>query len=849
MAIPEDKPVTRTAKPSRSLHNDIIPLELCLSRDTRKALDGNYDKGRNDTGAAIARDLIGTADHLDSINQKYDGDPERIFLDWCQTVGLDTDKPSGQPQSIWKSALKDNPKPCLSPDKIENCIKAFQSKNRKTSNFSNPDSEDVEIESDRQSKTHEKYEQACDQLDQAIARKWEIDEQILEIKSQLSVAPQLQPEYSILKEEQQQLGQKISILKSTRSNLRMEVNRIHKDQQAENKAPKVFDWLMAIIQESCELFTHDGETYADVVIESIRQTFKTRSKQFKGWISQKLFAEQEIPVNSEALESCLKVCDGLAMTATHPVFMRTANHEGNIYLDLCNDQWQAIGINKHEWRVVDSRDLPVRFVRSPVQVPLPTPVKNDLNQSLTKFSSLWDILSIAEESKPLVTAWLLSCLVPTGDKPILVLSAPKGSGKSTIARFLVNLIDSTKSALLPAVGDRRGFAVQSRHRWIFAYDNLTHLTTEQQDAMCCASTGAGYLERMLFTDSDVTFVEYRRPQILTSVDLVPTRSDLLDRCLLVKVKPLPTGDRKTNEELQQLFDANHGAILGELLDLLSIALGNLDSINQPLQRMASFHKLALAANIPNFNQTYSDSVANAQAEAIKANPIAEAIAELGNFNGSTTALTEKLKAISDDPKVQKLTSRSLGRQLNGTLKTDLEAVGISVDIARTSSGIQIMLQTDRQPKITTQTTLTTQPIPNKDYSDVVNKSQTALIQPQTTQDENPNVVIEPANVVNVVIDNLTTSKLHSQNLDSVSGCVVSVVNVVNNDTLSGTEIVLQSFQIGDRVIWHGKDHLLKKLKGKDLIVKVISPNPNYLTVSCPDWIDQTVAIADLRLAK
>ena len=176
-------------------------------------------------------------------------------------------------------------------------------------------------------------------------------------------------------------------------------------------------------------------------------------------------------------------------------------------------------------------------------------------------------------------------------------------------------------------------------------------------------------------------------------------------------------------------------------------------------------------------------------------------------------------------------------------------MGISVDIARTSSGIQIMLQTDRQPKITTQTTLTTQPIPNKDYSDVVNKSQTTLAQPQTTQNENPNVVIEPANVVNVVIDNLTTSKLHSQNLDSVSGCVVSVVNVVNNDTLSGTEIVLQSFQIGDCVIWHGKDHLLKKLKGKDLIVKVISPNPNYLTVSCPDWIDQTVAIADLRLAK
>ncbi len=133
-------------------------------------------------------------------------------------------------------------------------------------------------------------------------------------------------------------------------------------------------------------------------------------------------------------------------------------------------------------------------------------------------------------------------------------------------------------------------------------------------------------------------MEYRRPQILTSVDLVPTRSDLLDRCLLVKLKSIPECDRKTNEELEQLFQECHAEVLGALLTILCITLRNMDSIRQPLQRMASFHRLALSAGIPNFHETYLSSIGNAQQEAVRANPIADAIAEVGNFHGTAQEL-------------------------------------------------------------------------------------------------------------------------------------------------------------------------------------------------------------------
>jgi hypothetical protein len=200
---------------------------------------------------------------------------------------------------------------------------------------------------------------------------------------------------------------------------------------------------------------------------------------------------------------------------------------------------------------------------------------------------------------------------------------------------------------------------------------------------------------------------------------------LLDRCLLVKLKPIPECDwlrhaesnRKTNEELEQLFQECHAEILGALLTLLCIALRNMDSVKQPLQRMASFHRLALSAGIPNFYKTYLASIGNAQQEAIKANPIGDAIAELGNFDGTVQELVTKLKATSDDSKVQKLTSRSLGRLLKGTLKSDLEAIGIGIDTYRSAKANHWkIIQTDNYGQIIPQTPLTPQLLPSKSSS-------------------------------------------------------------------------------------------------------------------------------------
>ncbi len=220
------------------------------------------------------------------------------------------------------------------------------------------------------------------------------------------------------------------------------------------------------------------------------------------------------------------------------------------------------------WRVLDSRDVPIRFSRNAGQLPLPIPTRNGC------LDDLWKMTSLSQKNRLLILVWLLNCYVPTGAKPILTFAAPKGSGKSTAAKILKSLVDPGKAALLPAVGDRRTLAVAANSRWTLVYDNLTHLSTEQHDALCCASTGAGFSHRTLHTDMSETFVEYTRPQILTGVDMLPTRSDLLDRCLLVNLEPIRSEERLTERELAELQAELTPGILGALLTALAAALKN-----------------------------------------------------------------------------------------------------------------------------------------------------------------------------------------------------------------------------------------------------------------------------------
>jgi hypothetical protein len=102
-----------------------VPLYQCLTKDDRDLIDRGVGQGsRDDNGAKLARNLIGTAARLTHLGYRFEGDARQLFDDYCARCSpplsaRDADR-------IWKSAEKSNPSATLTDDALNNCIKAWQ---------------------------------------------------------------------------------------------------------------------------------------------------------------------------------------------------------------------------------------------------------------------------------------------------------------------------------------------------------------------------------------------------------------------------------------------------------------------------------------------------------------------------------------------------------------------------------------------------------------------------------------------------------------------------------------------------------------------------------------------------
>ena len=110
--------------------------------------------------------------------------------------------------------------------------------------------------------------------------------------------------------------------------------------------------------------TPSKESYATIVVDGHKETWPIRSQTFKRFLAKQFFDEHGKAMNSEALSAAVNLLEAKALFEgeEHPVHVRLAEHEGNIYLDLCNPTWQVVQITPQSWRVVD--EPPIRFRRS-----------------------------------------------------------------------------------------------------------------------------------------------------------------------------------------------------------------------------------------------------------------------------------------------------------------------------------------------------------------------------------------------------------------------------------------------------------------------------------------------------
>jgi len=336
-----------------------------------------------------------------------------------------------------------------------------------------------------------------------------------------------------------------------------------------------------------------GEPYITIAVGGHREHHRLRSRHVREYLARLAHEHLGVALGGTATQAAVDVLAGRARYdgKPHPVAVRIATAaDGSLVLDLGDPSWSAVVITRDGWRVVPTS--PVRFRRTPAMRALPLPEPGGDLRALRAL-----LPRLEEEAWLAIASWLVAALRPRGPYPVLVLAGEHGTGKSTVARRLRDLVDPAAPALRGVPRDEGDVMIGAASGHILALDNVSGLPDWLSDALCRVATGGGLAKRALYTDGDEFLLDVTRPILLTGISESATRGDLIDRCLTVTLGPLDDGARRAEAELEAAYAALRPRLFAGLLDAVAAALRDEATVHLPrLPRMADACRWVEAAS-------------------------------------------------------------------------------------------------------------------------------------------------------------------------------------------------------------------------------------------------------------
>ncbi|CRK83428.1 bifunctional DNA primase/polymerase [Neobacillus massiliamazoniensis] len=485
--------------------------------------------------------------------------------------------------------------------------------------------------------------------------------------------------------------------------------------------------LLIEIGADVEFFhTKEGEVFAHYKVNNHIETRSIKSSGFKLWLTKEFYQEFQRPPGSQALADALSVFEakGVFDGEQYNIYTRVAEHGNAIYVDLCNENWEAVEITAEGWKVVSNP--PVIFHRSSNMVAMPVPARDGSLEELKPFINFRN-----EKEWKLIVAWLLAALRPGSPYPILTIQGEQGSAKSTNTKILSSLIDPSAIPLRTIPTNERDLAIAAKNSWVLAFDNLSGLSNGMSDAFCKLSTGGGLSTRKLYSDDEETIFNIMRPVILNGIDDIAKRQDLLDRSLVLFLPAIPPNERKDEKTFWVNFDEVKPRVLGALFDVVSGALRELPNIKLVTKpRMADFALWVTAAESAlkwtkgSFMAVYDENRNEAIEQGLESDPVGVAVQAFmkNRFFWEDTVektLTELTSFVGDE-KTKYTNAWPTSRKLKERLRRiapALRAKGIIfTDLGRKSTGS--ILKFEKKGETSSSSTLITQSPQNQLFDGV-----------------------------------------------------------------------------------------------------------------------------------
>jgi hypothetical protein len=441
-----------------------------------------------------------------------------------------------------------------------------------------------------------------------------------------------------------------------------------KPEDGENNRKGKADLFIELVKDWAELFTDEsGEAYASFKVEPIdtttgevlpahTETWHLSSSKFQAKAGKEFYKRFGTVVGDAAMREALGVLAAEADDRIkHKVFLRYAllktpeEKLGRVYVDLVNDAWEVVEIDAHGWRVLSAEQCPVKFRRVKHAKPLPTPEVGG------NIEHLWQHVNITRPNDRLLClAWILAAMRIGTPYPVLEIIAGQGSAKSTTQERLKVLIDPNQSNLRKEPDSIRDLSISAGSNHVISLNNLSHLSTAQQDFMCSMSTGGGDAARKLYTTDDEAVWDIQRPVVMNGINQLVLRPDLSDRTVCLELLKI---DTYTDEEhLKAQWARDYPKLTGALYTLLSKVLVELpDVVIAKPPRMADFARLgtamvkALGLDV-DFVAAFNSNRDKIVLRSVDSSPVAYALLERIRVYGAFEGTLGELLRLLDDHK-------------------------------------------------------------------------------------------------------------------------------------------------------------------------------------------------------
>lgn len=333
-------------------------------------------------------------------------------------------------------------------------------------------------------------------------------------------------------------------------------------EEPKGKSKSVSAGLIRMVRARAEMFRDDdGTSYALVQVGGHRETMAVASKTFRMWVSGEWFHLTGTPAKSEPLKEALGIIEWLAShQPRRPVFLRWAQWQDRLYLDLGNDAWEVVEIDRDGWRILSNP--PVVFRRNSNLAALPTPHRGGSLDDLRPFFT-------GDDDAYILYKGAILAAVTGGSYFITCIHGEQGSAKSWACKFARRLIDPVGkvelTGLPKVIDDNVIKVIHQRHA--VCYDNVSGFSADVSDFLCTLSTGGGQQVRKLYTDDELYAYDYMRPVFMNGIPDFTERPDLADRSITLQ---MPLLVHKTDEDkLDADWRAALPGILSGLLDTIA----------------------------------------------------------------------------------------------------------------------------------------------------------------------------------------------------------------------------------------------------------------------------------------